>query len=68
MLFVALWVGIFLAVCVILATIVSAALGRPESLGFLRLTLTGLFGIVIAQSLSPLHLRWWWVSLISLTK
>lgn len=66
MLIVAFWVALILATLTTVFTIVSAALGRPESLGFLRLTLTGLFGIVIAQSLAPLHLRWWWVSLISL--
>jgi Mg2+/Co2+ transporter CorC len=63
---VALWVAALLAALTIIFTVVSAVLGRPESLGFLRLTLTGLFGIVIAQSLSPLKMRWWWVSLISL--
>lgn len=66
MLALALWFAVVLAVLTILFTIVSANLGRPESLGFARLTLTGVFGVVLGQSLSPLGLRWWWAALISL--
>lgn len=65
MLAIAAWVAALLAILAILFTIVSAALNRPEALGFMRLTLTGLFGVVIGQSLSPLGLRWWWSALIS---
>ncbi len=65
MLALALWVAVILAVFAVVFTIVSAALNRPEALGFLRLTLTGLFGVVLGQSLSPLGLRWWWAALIS---
>ena len=65
MLAVAVWVSVLLALLAIVTTIVSAALNRPEALGFTRLTLTGLFGVVVGQSLSPLGLRWWWSALIS---
>lgn len=66
MLAVALWIAVALAALTLVFTIVSANLGRPESLGFARLTLTGVFGVVLGQSLSPLGLRWWWTALISL--
>ena len=65
MLAVAVWVASLLAVFTIVFTIVSAALNRPEAIGFMRLTLTGLFGVVVGQSLGPLGLRWWWAALIS---
>ncbi|MCX8529853.1 MAG: hemolysin family protein [Rhodoluna sp.] len=65
MLAVATWVAAILALLAIVVTIVSAALNRPEALGFVRLTLTGLFGVVVGQSLSPLGLRWWWSALIA---
>ena len=65
MLAIALWAAALLAGLTVVFAIVSAALGRPESLGFVRLTLTGLFGVVLGQSLSPLELSWWWSALIA---
>ncbi len=65
MLAVALWVASALAVFTVIFTIVSAAMNRPEVLGFVRLTLTGLFGVVLGQSISPLGLLWWWSALIA---
>lgn len=65
MLLVALLTAVLLAVLTAVFAIASAALGRPESLGFVRLTLTGLFGVVIGQSLSPLEMPWWASALIS---
>lgn len=37
---------------------------KAESLGFLRLILTGTFGVVLGQGLSPLPLDWWWTATI----
>lgn len=65
MLLVALVVAVLLALLTFIFAIVSANLGRPESLGFIRLTLTGLFGVVLGQSFGPLELSWWWSALIS---
>lgn len=64
MLTLAIWVCATIAVLAVHFTIVSAALNRPESLGFLRLTLVGLFGIVASQTLQ--NLKWWLAALISL--
>ncbi len=61
----ALWSAGALALLTAIFTIVSAALGRPESLGFVRLTLTGLFGVVLGQAIEPLDIRWWWSAAIA---
>ena len=65
LLLVALLTAVLLAILTTVFAIASAALGRPESLGFVRLTLTGLFGVVLGQSLSPLEMPWWVSALIS---
>ena len=39
-------------------------LDKAESLGFLRLILTGTFGVVLGQGLGPLPLDWWWTASI----
>jgi CBS domain-containing protein len=62
---IALLAATLLAVFTIVFAIASAALGRPESLGFVRLTLTGLFGVVLGQSFGPLQMPWWVSALIS---
>lgn len=56
-----------------LCAILAAALDRDElieqrneSLSFLRLTLTGLFGVVLDQSFYPLGWSWWLSALASL--
>ena len=71
MIIVALWIAAILAVITTLTAIVKAALERvesekAESLGFLRLGLTGLFGLVVGQIWSPLTLNWYWSAGISL--
>ena len=65
------WLSVLLAVLALLVSAVATALDRDElleasneSLTFLRLTLTGFFGVVLTQSLAPLNLRWWVVGLI----
>lgn len=71
MLAVALWVAIVIAVAVLVFSIAAATLGRElnefsrhESLGFIRLTLAGLFAIVATQAISALGLKWYWITLI----
>jgi Mg2+/Co2+ transporter CorC len=66
MLALAFWIAVVLAVLAVVVTIVSAARNRPEALGFLRLTLTSVFGVVIGQALAPLGWRWWVTALVSL--
>ena len=65
------WLSVLLAVLALLVSAVATALDRDElleasneSLTFLRLTLTGFFGVVLTQSLATLNLRWWVVGLI----
>ena len=67
-----LWLVAGLAIASVLTSVIAAALHRAEltdasneSLSFLRLTLTGFFGVILVQTLSPLNLRWWITALIS---
>ncbi len=67
-----LWLAAALALATVATSVVAAALHRDEltdagneSLSFLRLTLTGFFGVILVQTLSPLNLRWWITALIS---
>jgi Mg2+/Co2+ transporter CorC len=69
---VAFWISGVFALLAVIAAVVKAALevnaetqAKAESLSFLRMTLTGLFGVTIGQSLVPLGLKWWWTALIS---
>jgi CBS domain containing-hemolysin-like protein len=66
----AIWIGAFLAIVTTLTAIVKAALevdesAKAESLSFVRLGLTGVFGIVAGQIWSPLQLNWYWPALFS---
>ena len=38
---------------------------KAESLGFVRLLFTGIFGVVVGQGVVPLGLKWWWSALIA---
>ena len=38
---------------------------KAESLSFVRLTLTGIFGVVIGEAMTPLNLSWWWSAAIA---
>ena len=67
-----LWIAIVLAIATVLTSVIAAGLHRDEltdagneSLSFLRITLTGFFGVILVQTLSPLNLRWWITALIS---
>ena len=62
-----LWVSIALALLTFVAAIAKGALeadpdeiDKAESLSFVRLTLTGIFGVLSGELLAPLGLDWWW--------
>jgi Mg2+/Co2+ transporter CorC len=70
---VALWVALLLAGLTTLAAIVKAALevdednsAKAETLSFLRMTLTGIFGVTLGQSLVPLGWSWWLTAVLSI--
>lgn len=74
MLTLALWGAITLAILATIAAITKAALEADEekshlaeSVGFFRMTATGIFGVVIGQALSPLPTNWWVQSLIAVS-
>lgn len=69
---VAIWVAVFLAVSSVLTAVLAAAIERDElidqgneSISFLRLTLTGLFGAVIGAAIAPATPTWWWTAIIT---
>lgn len=73
MLQVALWIAVGIALLTILTAVVKAALefdseqsAKAESLSFVRLTLTGVFGVVVGEALSPTGLSWWWSATIAI--
>ena len=70
MIVLAIWIGALLAIVTTLTAIVKAALevdesAKAESLSFVRLGLTGVFGIVAGQIWSPMQLNWYWPALFS---
>ena len=69
---VAIWVAVILAVSSVLTAVLAAAIDRDElieqgneSITFLRLTLTGLFGAVIGAAIAPATPTWWWTAIIT---
>lgn len=69
---VAIWVAVILAVSSVLTAVLAAAIERDElieqgneSISFLRLTLTGLFGAVIGAAIAPATPTWWWTAIIT---
>lgn len=69
---VAIWVAVILAISAVLTAILAAAIERDElieqgneSISFLRLTLTGLFGAVIGAAIAPATPTWWWTAIIT---
>ena len=70
---VALWISLTLALLTFVAAIAKGALEadpdeieKAESLSFVRLTLTGIFGVLSGELLAPLSLDWWWSVTISI--
>lgn len=66
----ALWIAAILAAVTALTAVVKAALeveesAKAESLGFVRLALTGVFGVVAGQALAPVAMAWYWSASIS---
>ena len=66
----ALWIAAILAVLTTLTAVVKAALevdesAKAESLSFVRLALTGIFGVVSGQALAPIAMAWYWSATIS---
>ena len=66
----ALWIAAVLALLTTLTAVVKAALevdesAKAESLSFVRLALTGVFGVVAGQALSPVEIPWYFSALIS---
>jgi CBS domain containing-hemolysin-like protein len=66
----AIWIAVLLALLTTATAVVKAALEvdnqeKAESLSFVRLALTGIFGVVIGQAVNPFDLAWWWSALIS---
>ncbi len=72
MLIVAFWVSAVLALLATASALVKAWLEqseenahKAETLSFVRLTLTSIFGVTIGQSLAPTNLSWWGTALVS---
>lgn len=72
MLAIAFWISAILAMLTVFAAVVKAALevdsenaAKAETMSFARMTLTGIFGVTIGQSLVPLGMSWWLTALIS---
>ena len=72
MLAIAFWISAALAALTIVAAIVKAALevesetsAKAETMSFTRMTLTGIFGVTIGQSLVPLGMSWWLTAIVS---
>ena len=66
----ALWIAAVLAVLTTLTAVIKAALevdesSKAESLSFVRLALTGIFGVVSGQALAPVAMAWYWSASIS---
>jgi len=72
LLVVAIWGAALLAIATLITAIIRGALERDEehaakgeALSFLRLSLTGVFGVVVGQAVGPLGLNWWWATAIA---
>jgi CBS domain containing-hemolysin-like protein len=66
----ALWIAGLLALLTTLTAVVKAALevdesAKAESLSFVRLALTGVFGVVAGQALAPTSIAWYWSAFFS---
>jgi CBS domain containing-hemolysin-like protein len=72
LLVVAFWSALAIALLALVTAVVKAALeasqddvAKAESLSFVRLTLTGIFGVVVGEAFTPLGLAWWWSAAIA---
>lgn len=71
---VAIWIAIGVVLLTLVAAIAKGALeanedeaDKAESLSFVRLTLTGIFGVLTGELIAPLGLAWWWSATISIS-
>lgn len=71
---VAVFTAIVIAIAALAASVVEAALKHSQSearridaLGFVRIGLTGIFGVVVGQVLTPTGASWWLASLTAIT-
>jgi len=69
---IALWIALALAALTLLTAITKAALEadaeqsrKAESLSFVRLTLTGVFGVVVGEAFTPVRVVWWLAAVMS---
>jgi Mg2+/Co2+ transporter CorC len=69
---IAFWISASLAALTVFSAVVKAALevdsenaAKAETMSFARMTLTGIFGVTIGQSLVPLGMSWWLTALVS---
>jgi Mg2+/Co2+ transporter CorC len=69
---VAFWSAFVAALLTLVTAIVKAALEvdesestKAESLSFVRLSLTGIFGVVVGEAMTPLGFAWWWSAAIA---
>jgi CBS domain containing-hemolysin-like protein len=72
LLVVAFWSALAIALLTLVTAVVKAALeasqddvAKAESLSFVRLTLTGIFGVVVGEAFTPLGLAWWWSAAVA---
>lgn len=66
----ALWIAAILALLTTVTAVLKAALeatesAKAESLGFVRLTFTGIFGVVAGQAMAPVSMPWYFSAIIS---
>lgn len=73
MLLIALWISVLLAFLATVSAVVKAALEgeeedshKAETISFVRLTLTSIFGVTIGQSLAPTSLPWWVAAIVAI--
>lgn len=64
MILLAAWIALVLALLTSASAVVQGALDyegseKSESVGFIRLTITGLFGVVVGQALTPIASTWY---------
>jgi Mg2+/Co2+ transporter CorC len=69
---VAFWISALLALLTVISAVIKAALeaesegaAKAETLSFVRMTFTGIFGVTIGQSLVPLGMTWWATAMVS---
>lgn len=69
---VGIWVCIALALLVVAFSVLKAALEfsdsdseKAEAMGFTRMAIASIFGVLVGQLIAPVGLAWWWSTLIA---